>query len=53
VTYRIKHSGTSATSLFLQGNNLLNKDIRVHTSFLKDFAPQAGRSIFAGLRSNF
>ncbi len=53
VTYRIKHSGTSTTSLFVQGNNLLNKDIRVHTSFLKDFAPQAGRSIFAGLRSNF
>ncbi len=53
VTYRIKHTGNSATTVFVQGNNLLNRDIRVHTSFLKDFAPQPGRSIFAGLRSNF
>ena len=53
VNYRIKHSGASTTTLFVQGNNLLNREIRVHTSFLKEFAPQAGRSVFAGVRSIF
>jgi iron complex outermembrane receptor protein len=39
--------------LFLRGNNLLDQDIRVHTSFIKDFAPMPGRSLVAGLRANF
>lgn len=39
--------------VFLQGNNLLNEEMRVHTSFLKNFAPLPGRAIVAGFRSDF
>ncbi|MFB9068052.1 TonB-dependent receptor [Pseudofulvimonas gallinarii] len=39
--------------LFLQGRNLLDEDIRVHTSFLKDVAPRPGRSLAAGIRAWF
>jgi iron complex outermembrane receptor protein len=45
---------TGASYLFfLQGNNLLDKDIRVHTSYLKDTSPQAGRSFTLGVRATF
>jgi iron complex outermembrane receptor protein len=45
---------TSASYLiFLQGSNLLDKDIRIHTSYLKDTAPQAGRSVTLGVRATF
>lgn len=39
--------------LFAKGNNLLDQEIREHTSFLKDFAPQGGRSLLLGLRADF
>lgn len=39
--------------LFLQGNNLTDEKARVHTSFLKDFAPLPGRNITAGVRGRF
>ncbi len=39
--------------LFAKGNNLLDQEIREHTSFLKDLAPQAGRSLLLGLRADF
>jgi iron complex outermembrane receptor protein len=51
--YAIKTSPGSLTTLFLKGNNLLDKDMRVHTSFIKDFAPLPGRSIVAGVRASF
>ncbi|MFY9315638.1 MAG: TonB-dependent receptor [Burkholderiales bacterium] len=51
--YAIKVSGKVTTTLFLRGNNLLDDDMRVHTSFIKDFAPLPGRSIVAGLRASF
>jgi iron complex outermembrane receptor protein len=38
---------------FLQGTNLTDRVIRVHTSYLKDVAPLMGRSITAGLRGEF
>jgi iron complex outermembrane receptor protein len=45
---------TGASYLFfLQGNNLLDKEIRVHTSYLKDVAPQMGRSFTFGVRATF
>ena len=40
-------------SLYLQGSNLLDKDIRVHTSYLKAFTPLMGRSYLAGVRAMF
>jgi iron complex outermembrane receptor protein len=39
-------------TLTLQGRNLTNQDIRVHTSFLKDVAPLPGRSIVLGVRAS-
>ena len=53
VEYRVKSSEQLTTTLFLRGNNLLNQDMRVHTSFIKDFAPLPGRAITAGLRADF
>jgi iron complex outermembrane receptor protein len=39
--------------LFAKANNLLNEEIREHTSFLKDIAPQGERSVLLGFRSDF
>jgi len=39
--------------IFLQGRNLLDEDIRISTSFLKDDAPQIGRNFVFGVRSTF
>ena len=39
--------------LFLRGSNLLDEDIRQHTSPLKDLVPQPGRSVHFGLRYEF
>ena len=39
--------------LILRGSNLLDEEIRRHTSYLKDLVPLPGRSIYAGLTYNF
>lgn len=39
--------------VYAKANNLLDQEIREHTSFLKDIAPQAGRSLLIGLRADF
>jgi len=39
--------------LYAKANNLLNQEIREHSSFLKDMAPQGGRAILLGLRTDF
>ncbi len=44
---------TMNLELFAKGNNLLDQEIREHASFLKDLAPQAGRSVLVGLRADF
>ena len=38
---------------YLKINNLLNEEIRDHSSFLKEIAPQGGRSALIGLRGEF
>lgn len=38
---------------YAKANNLLDQEIREHTSFLKDFAPLGGRSLLLGLRADF
>ena len=40
-------------TLFLSGKNLTNQDIRLSTSYLKDVAPEPGRSIVAGASFSF
>lgn len=39
--------------LFASANNLLDEEIRNATSPLRDFAPEVGRSLEAGIRFNF
>ncbi len=41
------------TLVFLRADNLLDEEIREHSSFIKDIAPRPGRSISAGLRVTF
>lgn len=38
---------------FLRGANLTDAEARVHSSFLKDFAPLAGRNVTGGVRLSF
>ena len=38
---------------YLQGSNLTDEEVRLHTSFLKDVAPLMGRNLTAGLRVFF
>ncbi len=45
--------GASELTLFLAARNLGDEEIRLSTSFLRDVAPEAGRSIEAGLRYRF
>jgi iron complex outermembrane receptor protein len=53
IEYTLKVGPEVTTKLFVRGNNLLNQDMRVATSFIKDYAPLPGRSFVAGLRANF
>ncbi len=45
--------GDSELTLFLAARNLADEEIRLSTSFLRDVAPEAGRSFEAGLRYRF
>ncbi|MDX2217563.1 MAG: TonB-dependent receptor [Burkholderiales bacterium] len=46
-------AGAGDWKVFLQGRNLLDKEIRLHTSYLKDIAPQPGRAFTLGVRATF
>ena len=39
--------------LFVKANNITDEDIRLSSSFLRNYAPEAGRSLMAGLRYSF
>lgn len=43
----------SSLEVFLRGENLLDEEIRNHVSFLKDFAPEPGRGLTAGVRFEY
>lgn len=51
VTYKLPTK--TNWELFARANNLLNEEIREHTSFLKDLSVQGQRSVMLGLRSDF
>jgi iron complex outermembrane receptor protein len=38
---------------FAKARNLLNEDIRDHSSYLKEIAPMGGRSLLLGIRGEF
>ncbi|WP_043320061.1 TonB-dependent receptor [Microbulbifer sp. HZ11] len=50
--YNLNLGGTDAV-LFASARNLLDEEIRNSTSLLRDFAPEAGRSVEAGIRFQF
>jgi iron complex outermembrane recepter protein len=39
--------------VYVKGTNLTNEEARLHTSFLKDIAPLAGRGALLGVRASF
>ena len=52
LTYR-QRIGVNDLTWFLIARNLLNEEIRLSTSLLKDYAPQPGRNILLGVRARF
>lgn len=53
LSYRLPIGARSTWDIFGKGNNVLNEDVRNHSSFLKDQAPQIGRNFVFGLRGQF
>ena len=47
------HFGDKDLLFIAKAKNLTNEDVRNHTSFLKNFAPEAGRSVELGVRYSF
>ena len=45
--------GENPIQLFISGRNLTDDEQRLHTSFIKDLAPQLGRTIEAGVQMQF
>ena len=52
IGYTLKVLGSSI-QLFLSGRNLTDDEQRYHTSFIKDLAPQPGRTIEVGFQMKF
>jgi iron complex outermembrane receptor protein len=53
VSVVLHRHGSSEASVFVQGSNLLDEDIRRATSFIKDAVPAPGRGGVVGLRYKF
>ena len=51
-SYTYDFDGTEFT-VFARGTNLLDEEVRRHTSFVKDLAPLPGASGIIGIRSSF
>ncbi len=50
LAYNFRLGGSSDLQVFFNGRNLTDDEQRYHTSFIKDFAPQPGRTLEAGVR---
>jgi iron complex outermembrane receptor protein len=53
LAYRWDRNATNSWELFLDGNNLTNREVRPHTSLLRDYAALPGRGVAFGLRAYF
>lgn len=51
--YQIKAYQDAKLMIFAKGNNLLNQNIRNSTSYLRNFAPEAGRGAEVGFRVTY
>jgi iron complex outermembrane receptor protein len=45
--------GENELTWFASARNLLNEEIRLSTSLLKDYVPQPGRNFIVGVRARF
>ena len=52
IAWRLRPAGMTV-DLFVAGRNLTDDEQRLHTSVVKDLAPQPGRTIEAGMRMRF
>jgi len=52
-TYRLASSNKAEVMLFANGKNLLDENIRNSTSYLRNFAPEPGRSAELGIRVSY
>ncbi|MCX7061388.1 MAG: TonB-dependent receptor [Gammaproteobacteria bacterium] len=48
--FKLAGAATADSELFLRARNVLDDDARRHTSFVKDFAPIPGASVYVGFR---
>jgi len=53
LNYQLKAYQDSKLMVFAKGNNLLNQNIRNSTSYLRNFAPEAGRGAEVGFRLSY
>lgn len=53
VNYQIKAASDAKLLVFAKGNNLLDQNIRNATSYLRNFAPEAGRGAEVGFRLSY
>lgn len=53
VNYRLKVYKEAELTLFARGNNLLDQNIRNAASYLRNFAPEAGRGAEIGFRLSY
>lgn len=51
--YRLDLGSNGELLVFLTARNLLDEEIRLSTSYLRSFAPEAGRSLETGVRYRF
>ncbi|MGI9251781.1 MAG: TonB-dependent receptor [Pseudohongiellaceae bacterium] len=51
--YHLPVSSDYRMKLFIRGDNLLDEEVRTHTSFLKNYAPELGRGVILGLRLEY
>lgn len=53
IAWKLNVGAQQQLTLSLSGKNLTNREIRSHTSYLKAFAPQPGRTIIAAVNASF
>lgn len=53
LAYRWDRTDSNSYEVFLDGNNLTNREVRPHTSLLRDYSPLPGRGVAFGIRAFF
>ncbi len=53
LAYRWDRTDSNSYEVFPDGNNLTNREVRPHTSLLRDYSPLPGRGVAFGIRAYF